>query len=207
MYRMLATFAGLRYVGVPLKPDFTWIGPALLAAIGSIGRRCSSSPIRTIRPAICSTATSWSADRRGARGWWCIDEAYMPSRGDSFLPRTRPARQPPGDAHAVQAWAGRHAAGAPAPGGPRGSTSSTSCGCPTTSMSSRSRGARLVLAQPGRARGAGGGHRAERAATLGRAGIELRGVTRLPSRGEFHAVSRRRRCAARVRGCSSRAAC
>jgi len=33
MYRMLATAAGLRYVGVPLKPDFTVDGPALLAAI------------------------------------------------------------------------------------------------------------------------------------------------------------------------------
>jgi histidinol-phosphate aminotransferase len=33
MYRMIATFVGLNYVGVPLKPDFTLDEPALLAAI------------------------------------------------------------------------------------------------------------------------------------------------------------------------------
>src|SRR5262249_3295874 len=33
MFRMIASFAGMRYVGVPLAPDFSIDGPATLAAI------------------------------------------------------------------------------------------------------------------------------------------------------------------------------
>jgi histidinol-phosphate aminotransferase len=34
MYRMIALFVGLKYVGVPLRADFSLDGPAMLAAIG-----------------------------------------------------------------------------------------------------------------------------------------------------------------------------
>lgn len=86
MYRMLAAAGGVRYVGVPLKPDFTIDGPALLAAI------------EQYRPALLWLAypnnpTGNLFDRdlverviRASPGLVVVDEAYHAFAGDSFLP-------------------------------------------------------------------------------------------------------------------------
>jgi histidinol-phosphate aminotransferase len=86
MYRMLAVAAGLQYVGVPLRPDFTLDGDALLAAIDRH------------RPALLWLAypnnpTGNLFDRGhiervldAAPGVVVIDEAYHAFAGASFLP-------------------------------------------------------------------------------------------------------------------------
>ena len=86
MYRMLAVAAGLQYVGVPLQPDFTLDGDALLAAI------------ERHRPALLWLAypnnpTGNLFDRGqlervldAAPGVVVIDEAYHAFAGTSFLP-------------------------------------------------------------------------------------------------------------------------
>jgi histidinol-phosphate aminotransferase len=87
MYRMIATFAGLRYVGVPLKPDFTLDGEATLAAI------------EEHRPALVFIAYPNNptgnlfaeADilriLEAAPGLVVVDEAYHVFAGKSFLDR------------------------------------------------------------------------------------------------------------------------
>lgn len=86
MYRMLAVAAGLQYVGVPLQPDFTLDGDALLAAI------------ERHRPALLWFAypnnPTGNLFERGllervldaAPGVVVIDEAYHAFAGTSFLP-------------------------------------------------------------------------------------------------------------------------
>lgn len=86
MYRLLAVAAGLEYVGVPLRPDFTLDGNALLAAI------------ERHRPALLWLAypnnpTGNLFDREllervldAAPGVVVLDEAYHAFAGTSFLP-------------------------------------------------------------------------------------------------------------------------
>jgi histidinol-phosphate aminotransferase len=89
MYAMSARFAGLEFVGVPLKPDFTLDKAALLAAIA------------THRPAITylaypnnPTGNLFDADDMidiiravGDTGIVVVDEAYQPFAQASFMPR------------------------------------------------------------------------------------------------------------------------
>ncbi|MEO1766653.1 histidinol-phosphate transaminase [Thiobacter aerophilum] len=87
MYRMIATFAGLRYVGVPLKPDFRLDREATLAAI------------RTHQPALVFIAypnnpTGNLFDEAtlleilaAAPGLVVVDEAYHVFARKSVLPR------------------------------------------------------------------------------------------------------------------------
>jgi histidinol-phosphate aminotransferase len=87
MFRMIATFAGLRYVGVPLAADFSLDLPALLAAI------------RRDRPALTfiaypnnPTGNLFDAQAleqviEAAPGLVVIDEAYHAFAQRSFLPR------------------------------------------------------------------------------------------------------------------------
>ena len=89
MYQMAAQFAGLDFVGVPLKADFTLDRAALLAAIASH------------RPAITwlaypnnPTGTLFDADDMlaimravGDTGIVVVDEAYQPFAQASFMPR------------------------------------------------------------------------------------------------------------------------
>jgi len=85
MFRMIATFVGMRYVGVPLEPDFT------------LNARRMEEAIRTHRPALTFIAypnnpTGNLFDRgavervlAAADGLVVIDEAYHAFAGASFL--------------------------------------------------------------------------------------------------------------------------
>ena len=87
MYEMIATIAGLRFVGVPLAPDFTLDVPALLRAMAEhqpavvflaypnnpTGNLFSDSAMETIL--------------REAPGLVVVDEAYHAFAGKSFLDR------------------------------------------------------------------------------------------------------------------------
>ncbi len=87
MFRMIATFVGMRYVGVPLRPDFSVDGPALLEAV------------RRERPALTFVANpnnptgnhfdpeAIDAVIRHSPGLVVVDEAYYPFADHSFLPR------------------------------------------------------------------------------------------------------------------------
>lgn len=88
MYRMIATFCGLGYVGVPLKADFALDMPATLDAI------------RTHRPAVTfiaypnnPTGNRFSPEdvatliEAAAPGLVVVDEAYHAFAADSFMPR------------------------------------------------------------------------------------------------------------------------
>ena len=86
MFKMIATFTGLRYIGVPLQDDFMLDGPGLLAAT------------RQHQPALVfiaypnnPTGNLFDADAiraviEAAPGLVVIDEAYHPFAGSSFLP-------------------------------------------------------------------------------------------------------------------------
>ncbi|MDE1942367.1 MAG: histidinol-phosphate transaminase [Betaproteobacteria bacterium] len=86
MFRMIATFAGMRYVGVGLRPDFSLDAPALLEAV------------RTERPALTFLAypnnpTGNHFDPQvvesviqASPGLVVVDEAYYPFTDHSFLP-------------------------------------------------------------------------------------------------------------------------
>lgn len=89
MYALAAQFAGLEFIGVPLRSDFTLDRAALLAAIAEH------------RPAITwlaypnnPTGTLFAADdveaiirAVGDRGLVVVDEAYQPFAQASFMPR------------------------------------------------------------------------------------------------------------------------
>jgi histidinol-phosphate aminotransferase len=88
MFRMIATFAGARFVAVPLKADFSLDREAMMAAIGEH------------RPALIFLAypnnpTGNLFDREAlariietAPGLVVIDEAYHAFAGESFMPQT-----------------------------------------------------------------------------------------------------------------------
>jgi histidinol-phosphate aminotransferase len=86
MYRMISTFTGMRYVGVPLRPeDFTLDMPALLEAIDRerpavVFLACPNNP----------TGNQFSAGDverllRAVPGLVVVDEAYAPFTDQSFL--------------------------------------------------------------------------------------------------------------------------
>ncbi|MFL6681360.1 MAG: histidinol-phosphate transaminase [Burkholderiaceae bacterium] len=89
MYEMSARLQGLRFVGVPLTPDFELDGPAMLAAV------------REHQPALLylaypnnPTANLWSDDVidaliEAAPGLVVIDEAYQPFASRDSLARLR----------------------------------------------------------------------------------------------------------------------
>jgi len=85
MFRMIATFVGMRFVGVPLKADFTLDGPALLSAI----EREQPALVFLAYP---NNPTGNHFDAgvmeeviRRAPGLVVIDEAYFPFTDRSFL--------------------------------------------------------------------------------------------------------------------------
>ncbi|NDU92867.1 MAG: aminotransferase class I/II-fold pyridoxal phosphate-dependent enzyme, partial [Ferrovum sp.] len=87
MFRMIATFAGMRFIGVPLKADFTLDGPALLVAI----EREQPAVVFLAYPNN-PTGNRFDADVmeeaiRRAPGLVVIDEAYFPFTDHSFMPR------------------------------------------------------------------------------------------------------------------------
>lgn len=88
MFRMIATFAGARFVGVPLRADFSLDGDAMLSAT------------RSHRPALVFLAypnnpTGNLFDRNTltriietAPGLVVVDEAYHAFAGETFMPQT-----------------------------------------------------------------------------------------------------------------------
>jgi histidinol-phosphate aminotransferase len=87
MFRMIAVFAGLRYEGVPLQPDFTLDLPATLAAI-----KREKPALTFIAYPNNPTGNLFDADAleqviAAAPGLVVIDEAYHAFAQRSFLPR------------------------------------------------------------------------------------------------------------------------
>ncbi len=86
MYRMIATFCGMRYVGVPLNADFTLNEAALLEAITE-----HQPPLIFLAYPNNPTGNSFdpAAMRRiiqAAPGLVVVDEAYHAFASDSFMP-------------------------------------------------------------------------------------------------------------------------
>ncbi len=86
MYRMIATFTGMRYVGVPLATDFSLDLPATLAAI----EREQPALVFLSYPNN-PTGNLFSADAvqqiiAAAPGLVVVDEAYYAFASDSFIP-------------------------------------------------------------------------------------------------------------------------
>ena len=89
MYSMSAKFAGLQFVGVPLKPDFSLDMPAMLAAIAQ-----QKPAITYLAYPNNPTGNLYDADDMveiiravGDNGVVVIDEAYQPFAETSFMPR------------------------------------------------------------------------------------------------------------------------
>jgi histidinol-phosphate aminotransferase len=85
MYRMIASFAGMRFAGVPLRADFTLDTPALLAAIEQeqpalIFIAYPNNPTANLFP-----AEDLKAVLAAARGVVVIDEAYHAFARESFM--------------------------------------------------------------------------------------------------------------------------
>jgi len=87
MYRMIATFAGMSYAGVPLAPDFRLDGEAMLAAI----ERHQPALVFLAYP---NNPTGNLFDEKimeaiisAAPGLVVVDEAYHAFAGASFMPR------------------------------------------------------------------------------------------------------------------------
>jgi len=87
MYRMIATFCGVRYVGVPLREDFSLDFGAMLTAIEQekpavIFIAYPNNPTGNL-----FAVEDIEAIIKAAPGLVVIDEAYTPFAGKSFLPR------------------------------------------------------------------------------------------------------------------------
>ena len=87
MYRMSATLAGMRYVGVPLRPDFTIDLPAVLAAIAAhqpalVWVAYPNNPTGNLFP-----REAIAAIVEATPGLVVVDEAYYPfTNGETWLP-------------------------------------------------------------------------------------------------------------------------
>ncbi|MEC5386702.1 histidinol-phosphate transaminase [Uliginosibacterium sp. H3] len=87
MYRMIATFCGMRYVGVPLREDFSLDVPAVLAAIEQ-----EKPAVLFIAYPNNPTGNLFASEDivailQAAPGIVVIDEAYTPFAGKSFMSR------------------------------------------------------------------------------------------------------------------------
>lgn len=87
MYRMIATFTGMRYVGVPLAQDFSLDLPATLSAIereqpALIFLAYPNNPTGNLFP-----ADAVARIIEAAPGLVVVDEAYYAFAADSFIPR------------------------------------------------------------------------------------------------------------------------
>ncbi|MFZ2302259.1 MAG: histidinol-phosphate transaminase [Gallionella sp.] len=87
MYKMIATFTGMRYASVPLKEDFSLDLPATLAAIrreqpALVFLAYPNNPTGNLFPADAVTQII-----EAAQGLVVVDEAYYAFAGDSFIHR------------------------------------------------------------------------------------------------------------------------
>ena len=85
MYRMNAHWNHVRYVGVPLRADFSLDADAFLARMRARRRRSCGSPIRTIRPATSSARPTSPRIIAAAPGLVVLDEAYHVFAGKTFM--------------------------------------------------------------------------------------------------------------------------
>ena len=108
MYAMSAQLQGLKFVGVPLTPDFELDEAAMLARDRrSTGRRSSTSPTRTTRPPTSGTTRVIDEDHRG-RARPGGDRRGLPAVRQPQLHRPRRPPQPcAADAHPEQVRPGR----------------------------------------------------------------------------------------------------
>jgi histidinol-phosphate aminotransferase len=87
MYKMIATFTGMNYVGVPLTDDFALDLPAMLEAI----KRCQPALIFLAYPnnptGNLFDAASIEQIVAASNGLVVVDEAYYAFASDSFLPQ------------------------------------------------------------------------------------------------------------------------
>jgi histidinol-phosphate aminotransferase len=87
MYKMIATFVGMDYIGVPLRDDFSLDLPAMLAAV-------KAQQPALIFLAYPNNPTANLFDEQAmldiiqaSQGLVIVDEAYQPFAGESFMPR------------------------------------------------------------------------------------------------------------------------
>jgi len=86
MFRMIATFAGLKYVGVPLTPDFNLDADALSAAVSKHGPALTFIAYPNNPTGNLFDAGVLRALIEASPGLVVIDEAYQPFAERSFLP-------------------------------------------------------------------------------------------------------------------------
>jgi histidinol-phosphate aminotransferase len=87
MYKMIATFTGMPYVGVPLTENFALDMPQMLATI-----RCEQPALIFLAYPNNPTGNSFAAHEiiqiiEAAQGLVVVDEAYYAFAEDSFIPR------------------------------------------------------------------------------------------------------------------------
>lgn len=87
MYRMIATFCGLRYVGVPLREDFSLDFGALIAAIEQEKPAVVFIAYPNNPTGNLFSSEDVAAVIKAAPGLVVIDEAYTPFAGNSFMSR------------------------------------------------------------------------------------------------------------------------
>lgn len=86
MFRIIAAFAGLRYVGVPLAPDFSLDTPSLLAAVQEHGPALTFIAFPNNPTGNLFEPDAVRALIEASRGLVVVDEAYHAFAGRSFLP-------------------------------------------------------------------------------------------------------------------------
>ncbi len=138
MYAMSAQFAGLAFVGVPLRADFTLDRAAMLAAMAEhkpaiIYLAYPNNPTGNL-----FDAADMEAIVRAAQGEVChslvvVDEAYQPFAQESWMPRADRIRQPAWSCARCRSWAWPGSASATWPARPSGWRSWTRCARRTTS--------------------------------------------------------------------------
>ena len=87
MYRLYAVFANLRYVGVPLRADFTLDVEAMLATIAKEQPALVWLPSPNNPTGNAFAAADLERIIRAAPGLVVLDEAYQAFADDTFLPR------------------------------------------------------------------------------------------------------------------------
>ncbi len=111
MYKMIATFVGMKYVGVPLDEDFSLDLKAMLDAIereqpALVFLAYPNNPTGNLFDAACHQAAS----SRPRRGWWWWTRPITPLPATASSRNLAQLRQSAGDAHFFQA---RHGGVAP----------------------------------------------------------------------------------------------
>lgn len=87
MYKMIATFVGMDYIGVPLREDFSLDLPAMLAAIKQYQPALVFLAFPNNPTANLFDESAMLEIIRESKGLVIVDEAYHPFAGESFMSR------------------------------------------------------------------------------------------------------------------------